>query len=144
MEYKQALEVLEQRRARGLNTVSVPCFRALKDEDKKDLIVSNRLRNYAQTPKLTPEEHRHNRAVRARFGMVPGYRFQVIKGHKCAGFFKNQYDAIKYCSEPDDLAVWSDDRLMYISRAYGKACAGREKLSGLKWHREKDAIIIDY
>lgn len=143
MEYKQALEVLTQRRARGLNTVSVPCFRALKDEDKKDLIVNNQLRNYSQTLKLTPEERRHNQKVRERFGMVPGCRYQVIKEHKCVGFFGSEWHAKEYCDDEDDLAIWNDDRLMYVSRVYGKACAGREKLGELKWHREKDAILID-
>lgn len=144
MERKQALQVLQERRARGLSTVSVFTFRALTEEERKDLIVDNQLRNYSQTPKLTPEEKAHNKEVCERFGIVPGYRFQVVKGRKCIGFFKNKGDALRHCSELDDLAIWADDRQCYISLLTFKACSGIDRLSVLKWHKEKDAILIDY
>lgn len=144
MERKQALEVLKQRRARGLNTVSVFTFRALTEEERKDLIVDNQLRNYNRTPKLTDEEKAHNKEVRERFGMVSGCRYAVIRGHKLIGFFSSGYHAEEYCKELDDYIVWSDKRLKYLSFKYGKECPGSEVLKKHKWHREEDAILIDY
>jgi hypothetical protein len=144
MEYKQAKEVLNQRRARGLNTVSVFTFRALTEEERKDLIVDNQLRNYSQTPKLTPEEKAHNKEVRERFGMVPGCRYAAVNNKRLVGFFQSEWHAVECAKTLEDLVVWSDKRLMYVSFDDGKECPGSEILKTNKWHREKDAILIDW
>lgn len=144
MQRKQALEVLALRKARGLHTVSVGCFRALNEEERKDLIADNQYTNYNQTPKLTDEEKAHNKEVRERFGMVPGCRHAVVKNHRLIGFFGSEWHAVECAKTLEDLVIWSDKRLMYVSFDNGKECSGSEILSKLKWHREKDAILIDY
>lgn len=150
MERKQALEVLNQRQARGLHTVSVFCFRALTEEERKDLIADNQYTNYSQTPKLTEEEKAHNKAVRERFGMVPGYPVEVVrtvgplKNRHAIAFYHSYYEAQLACEEDPTLEkfVWSDKYLSYISGS--GECLGSDILKKVPWHREAGKIVLDW
>lgn len=150
MERKQALEVLNQRQSRGLHTVSVGCFRALSEEERKDLIIDNQYTNYAQTPKTTEEEKRHNREVRYRFGLVPGHPFAVVrtvgalKNRRVIAFYQSYNSANRACAEDLTLEkfVWSDKFLGYISGS--GECSGSEILKKVPWHREAGKIVLDW